>query len=75
MFRTLPSFPFRLLATLALLCAGCANLRPHESPRLDPAALDRRVESLMARAHVPGLAVAVIRASHAPCRRVDEVPH
>ncbi|MGN6521086.1 MAG: serine hydrolase domain-containing protein [Dokdonella sp.] len=61
MYRTPASFLFRPLAALAFLCAGCANLRPHESPRLDPATLDRRVESLMARAHVPGLALAVIR--------------
>lgn len=50
-----------LVMFVVLFCAGCASFRAHESPRLDRAALDRRVESLMTRAHVPGLAIAVIR--------------
>jgi len=53
---------FRSLAVLAALtCAGCASPGARDSPRFDRAALDRRVEALMAQAHVPGLALALVR--------------
>lgn len=49
------------LAALAAVQAQAAPLRTLDSKALTPAAIDRRVESLMAAGHVNGLGLALIR--------------
>jgi CubicO group peptidase (beta-lactamase class C family) len=57
----------RLTITSLIVCSfvalgGCAGqIHPRPDPRREGAALDQEVDRLMAAAHVPGLALAVIR--------------
>jgi len=57
----------RLAVASLIVCSfavlgGCASpIRPRPDPRREGPALDQNVERLMAAAHVPGLALAVIR--------------